>query len=149
MHTNPKSSVKITSSILKVIDGGNVLDGGVHHGDSILTGWKEIAGYLKRTPRTVQRWAREARMPVRHVLDRRRSPVIAIKHEIDEWLQSRNVGTVNHSSVIASSLRSDLEASMRLQQQLVQKMTQARRDLSSSRAVLQQTVRKIAKLRYT
>lgn len=128
-------------------DGGNVLNGGANHRESILTGWKEIAGYLERTPRTVQRWAREARMPVRHMLERRRSPVIAIKHEIDEWVQSRNLATVKHSPVVVASPRSDLRASLRLQQQLVQRMTQARRDLSSTRAVLKQTMAKFHKAR--
>lgn len=122
-----------------------MLNGAVRDRDSILTGWKQIAGYLERTPRTAQRWAREAHMPIRHLLGRRRSPVIAIKHEIDDWVRSRDLGNANHTPAVQSPARSDLRTSLLLHQQLVQKMTQARRSLSSTRAILKQTISKIRK----
>jgi hypothetical protein len=48
-----------------------------------LNGWKEIAGYLDRGVRTVQRWEKEFGLPVRRL-----GPgegVFALKHEIDAW----------------------------------------------------------------
>src|SRR5580698_942635 len=48
-----------------------------------LDSWKEIAAYLKRGVRTVQRWERVSGLPV-HRLDRQGS-VFAYKAELDAW----------------------------------------------------------------
>ncbi len=54
-----------------------------------LGSWKEIAVYLSRDVRTVQRWERRERMPIhRHVHDKRGS-VYALTSELDAWWQSR------------------------------------------------------------
>ena len=55
------------------------------HGN-ILSSWKEIAGYLKRGVRTVQRWERDLRLPVRRPRGKGRSAVLAIRSEVDAWL---------------------------------------------------------------
>ena len=54
----------------------------------ILNSWKEIAAYLNRGVRTVQRWEADLRLPVRRPSGRNRSAVIAIRSEIDSWLRS-------------------------------------------------------------
>jgi len=54
-----------------------------------LQGWKEIATYVKRGVRTVQRWERDAGLPIRRPRPGDRSPVFAFPNELDEWLQSR------------------------------------------------------------
>ena len=54
--------------------------------DEILNSWKEIAQYLNRGVRTVQRWESELGLPVRRPRGRRRSAVIAMRSEIDQWL---------------------------------------------------------------
>ena len=51
----------------------------------ILNGWKEIATYLNRGVRTVQRWEREMGLPTRRPRGRGRSAVIAIPEELDAW----------------------------------------------------------------
>lgn len=54
-----------------------------------LDSWKEIAAYLKRDVKTVQRWEKREGMPVhRHVHDRIGS-VYAFKAELDAWAQTR------------------------------------------------------------
>ncbi len=53
----------------------------------LLNSWKEIAEYVGRGVRTVQRWERELGLPVRRPRNHLRSPVIAIPSEIDEWLR--------------------------------------------------------------
>lgn len=53
----------------------------------ILNGWKEIAQYLGRGVRTVQRWESLYKMPVRRPADRDRSAVIAFPDEVDNWLR--------------------------------------------------------------
>jgi hypothetical protein len=56
---------------------------------SLLESWKEIAAYLKRGVRTVQRWERNEALPVhRHVHDKR-GTVYAFRHEIDQWRENR------------------------------------------------------------
>jgi hypothetical protein len=52
-----------------------------------LDSWKEIAAYLKRDERTVQRWERERSLPVHRVEGKRRDLVIAYTGEIDAWLE--------------------------------------------------------------
>ncbi len=53
----------------------------------LLNSWKEIAEYVGRGVRTVQRWERELGLPVRRPRHHLRSPVIAIPAEIDDWLR--------------------------------------------------------------
>ena len=54
----------------------------------ILNSWKEVAGYVGRGVRTVQRWEAELGFPVRRPRGKNRSAVIALKHEIDLWLRT-------------------------------------------------------------
>lgn len=54
----------------------------------VLNSWKEVAVYLGRGVRTVQRWEAELGLPVRRPHGRSRSSVIALKPEIDRWLAS-------------------------------------------------------------
>lgn len=54
----------------------------------ILNSWKEIAVYLNRGVRTVQRWEIDPGLPVRRPRGRSRSAVIALRSELDEWIKS-------------------------------------------------------------
>ena len=54
--------------------------------DKRLDSWKEIATYLDRDVRTVQRWEKEQSLPVRRHLAKTGTPVYAFKSEIDTWL---------------------------------------------------------------
>jgi predicted DNA-binding transcriptional regulator AlpA len=54
---------------------------------TVLNSWKEIAQYVGRGVRTIQRWERELGFPVRRPRQRERSAVIAIRSEIDVWLR--------------------------------------------------------------
>ena len=51
-----------------------------------LNSWKEIACYLGRGVRTVQRWERDMGLPVRRPRGRQRSAVIALRGDLDAWL---------------------------------------------------------------
>lgn len=52
----------------------------------ILSGWKEIANYLGRGVRSVQRYEREMGLPIHRPAGKSLAAVIAIKTEIDEWI---------------------------------------------------------------
>ena len=51
-----------------------------------LDSWKEIATYLKRGVRTVQRWEHTAGLPVHRLVPDRQGSVFAFKSELDAWL---------------------------------------------------------------
>lgn len=55
-----------------------------------LDSWKEIAVYLDRQVRTVQRWGKHEDLPVRRQFHRKGCTVYALKSEIDAWFASRS-----------------------------------------------------------
>jgi Tfp pilus assembly protein PilF len=54
-----------------------------------LDSWKEIAVYLNRDVKTVQRWERWEGLPVRRHHHKRLATVYAYRSELDEWLRER------------------------------------------------------------
>lgn len=50
--------------------------------------WEEIAAYLKRGIRTVQRWEKELGLPVHRNSERGRPAVVAVRAELDRWARS-------------------------------------------------------------
>lgn len=54
----------------------------------VLNGWKEIAAYLGRDPRTVERWEKQRSLPVRRLPGSGRATVYALVSELDDWLAS-------------------------------------------------------------
>jgi len=54
-----------------------------------LDSWKEIAAYLRRGARTVQRWEREAALPVHRLHHHKLGSVYAYKAELDAWFVAR------------------------------------------------------------
>ena len=63
----------------------------------LLNSWKEIAKYMDRGVRTVQRWERTLRLPVRRI-GRQRGVVFAYAAEIDAWLYAVARGPIVHYS---------------------------------------------------
>lgn len=64
----------------------------------MMTSWREIAQYLGKSVRTVQRWEAEFGLPVRRHGDTlAKGFVVAIPTEIDAWIQKRY--SPRHSSV--------------------------------------------------
>ncbi len=57
-----------------------------------LDSWKEIAAYLRRGVRTVQRWERVAGLPVRRI-GPARGAVYAFRSELDAWWLTRTADT--------------------------------------------------------
>ena len=57
----------------------------------VLNGWKEIATYLGRDPRTVERWEKQRSLPVRRLPGSGRATVYALVHELDQWMASSPV----------------------------------------------------------
>lgn len=55
-----------------------------------LDSWKEIAAYLNRNVRTVQRWEKYEGLPIHRHMHQRASSIAAYKKEIDSWLRQRS-----------------------------------------------------------
>jgi phage terminase Nu1 subunit (DNA packaging protein) len=52
----------------------------------VLNSWKEIAAYMGRGVRTVQRWEQHLGLPVHRPQGKDRSAVVAMREELDHWL---------------------------------------------------------------
>ena len=73
--------------------------------DDVLNSWKEVASYLGRGVRTVQRWEQELSLPVRRPRGKSRSAVIAFKTELDGWLhESRANPAVASTELVLSHI---------------------------------------------
>src|SRR5262245_44667757 len=57
--------------------------------DDRLDSWKEIAAFLGRGIRTVQRWEREEGLPVHRLLHDKRGSIYAPRAELTAWWESR------------------------------------------------------------
>ncbi len=60
----------------------------------VLGSWKEIAAYLGKGVRTVQRWEQQFGLPVRRPNGRSEGIVYATREELDRWIMSGRVGRV-------------------------------------------------------
>jgi eukaryotic-like serine/threonine-protein kinase len=57
--------------------------------DNFLDSWKQIAAYLERDVRTVQRWEKKEGLPVHRQIHEKLGTVYAYKSEIDAWWRER------------------------------------------------------------
>jgi len=64
---------------------------GLVAGKRRLDSWKEVASYLGRGVRTVQRWERDEGLPVHRLAHEKRGSIYAYSHEVDAWWESRRV----------------------------------------------------------
>jgi excisionase family DNA binding protein len=87
---------------------------------TVLTSWKEIARYLGKGVRTVQRWEQEFGLPVRRPIGAlQKSAVLLHREEVDAWLATRFSARsmasveVNHEHRTQPQARFALRESMR------------------------------------
>ena len=90
---------------------------------TVLTSWKEIARYMGKGVRTVQRWEQDFGLPVRRPTGSDKKAVLARPSDLDTWVALR-CGTRGHCGgsdlsnarvlVIRSMLSSELETSRQL-----------------------------------
>ncbi len=58
--------------------------------DNFLDSWKQIAAYLERDVRTVQRWEKKKGLPVHRQIHEKLGTVFAYKSEVDVWWRERS-----------------------------------------------------------
>src|SRR4051794_26163140 len=78
-----------------------------------LDSWKEIAAYLGRGIRTVQRWEREEGLPVHRLAHDKRGSVYARREELAAWWESRRLTLA--SEPVDETTSSDAPAGPRLE----------------------------------
>jgi hypothetical protein len=62
----------------------------LHEGpEQLLQAWKDIAAYMRRDVRTVQRWEKLLELPIHRLKDSRSGSVFAYKRELDAWRETR------------------------------------------------------------
>jgi hypothetical protein len=57
--------------------------------EQLLQTWKDIAAYMQRDVRTVQRWEKLLELPIHRLKDSRSGSVFAYKRELDAWRGTR------------------------------------------------------------
>jgi hypothetical protein len=70
---------------------------------NVLNSWKEIANYMGRGVRTVQRYERNLHLPVRRIGGKSRKAVLALPQDLDAWLRSVALGESNQQPVVHHS----------------------------------------------
>jgi hypothetical protein len=109
---------------------------------SVLSSWKDIANYLGKGVRTVQRWERERGLPVRRPNGHTcKSAVLLYRDDADSWMVkqhlSRNVQAQAFWTVDRSTeARSVLQESIRARRQLGQVNRELREDMFASVSLL-------------
>jgi sigma-B regulation protein RsbU (phosphoserine phosphatase) len=95
--------------------------------ESSLQSWTEIAVYLGRDVRTVQRWEKREGLPVHRHFHEQGAPVYAFRQEVDTWLENRPTRVnerfcLDHlTSAEQRALESDLFLAARIQRALLPK----------------------------
>lgn len=64
-------------------------NGMTSHDPQVFTSWKEIASYLGKGVRTVQRWEAQFGLPVQRPNIRSKGIVRASREELDQWIATR------------------------------------------------------------
>lgn len=111
----------------------------------MLGSWKEIATYLGKGVRTVQRWERQFGLPVRRPNNNDKGVVCALPHELDHWF-AMQWGQRNRQAALTPSngtrpngthhhaVNASIQAAMKLHlanQQLVQDLMGCARGLAN------------------
>jgi hypothetical protein len=89
------------------MDAREANGGGPERVKAVLTSWKDIAQYLGKGIRTVQRWEDDLGLPVRRTKDGVKSSVLAVPAEIDAWVRSLKFEAAEREALI-QSLRDEI-----------------------------------------
>jgi len=109
----------------------------------VLSGWKDIANYLGKAVRTVQRYEYELGLPVHRPAGKLRGSVIAAKSDLDAWvatMPAREVPVFMDSNPDPSALIGELKTRLAEFKRLREETAQSRQALAKSRKVLRESL---------
>lgn len=75
---------------------------------TVLTSWKDIARYMGKGVRTVQRWEMDFGLPVRRPQGSNKKAVLARPHDLDAWVALRCSSRVQIQAQANAALNSKL-----------------------------------------
>jgi excisionase family DNA binding protein len=115
----------------------------VASGQEVFTSWKDIASYLGKGVRTVQRWERDHGLPVRRPVGAsQKSAVLLHREDVDAWLETRFA--VRAGVVTAVRLAGDLGGLPRMK--LRQNLERAEKLRATHLALTQQIAESVRRL---
>jgi len=90
LESKSSSEAAQASDVAPIAEDGEAVGGTLTvMKQNCLDSWKEIAAYLQREIRTVQRWEKSEGLPVHRHYHQKIGTVFAFKEEIDAWSLSR------------------------------------------------------------
>jgi hypothetical protein len=113
-----------------------------------LAGWKDIAGYLGKGVRTVQRYEHGMGLPIRRPAGRSRAAVVATKAELDAWVAAspyRVEFNLQRVSAEYGASNAILSRSVEEMGRLKQQMADLRNELKASVALLRESIQTVHK----
>jgi hypothetical protein len=109
----------------------------------VLSGWKDIANYLGKAVRTVQRYEYELGLPVHRPAGKLCGSVIAAKSDLDAWVAARpawELPVLLDSNPDPSALLGELKTRLAEFKRLREETAQSRQALAKSRKVLRESL---------
>jgi hypothetical protein len=110
----------------------------------VLSGWKDIANYLGKGVRTVQRYEGDLGLPVRRPAGRVRGSVVATKLELDAWVAASPIRKEFQATMPADPLcavsRKDVREGIREMRTLQEQMRGLRADMRRSISSLRENL---------
>ena len=109
----------------------------------VLSGWKDIANYLGKAVRTVQRYEFELGLPVHRPAGKLRGSVIAAKSDLDAWVATRparELPVLLDSNLDPSALLGELKTRLAEFRRLREETAESRQALAKSRKVLRESL---------
>jgi hypothetical protein len=110
----------------------------------VFSGWKDIAAYLGKGVRTVQRYERELNLPVRRPAGKSVGAVIATKAELDGWITAAPLHKVFQLSR-AGTTAIDTRASLDELHRQVAEMHRLRQESAALRSQLHEAAELLRK----
>lgn len=105
----------------------------------ILSGWKEIATYLGRGVRTVQRYEKDFALPVCRPAGKHSGAVMARRTDIDAWMRARH----SRNDSVGGNYDSLQDMMVQFQKNCV-RMRELRTALRQSIAMLQSSIERVS-----
>jgi len=107
--------------------GTSAMNSGHHNGHAaVLTSWKDIARYMGKGVRTVQRWEQDFGLPVRRPQGSNKKAVLARPADLDAWVAMRCTSRAEVSAATAADHHHTRSVSLAVLSSLNSKMETAR-----------------------
>jgi hypothetical protein len=108
-----------------------------------LSGWKDIASYLGKGVRTVQRYEREFALPVRRPAGKSTGSVVATTAELDAWVSAspiREAFRLTMTAPNSTAATKDISTGIAEMRKLREQMADLRSELRSSLELLKASI---------